>query len=342
MNKLIIAAGLALGALSPLAQAQTVLTTSLFTPPHHPMSKAIGAWCDDVAQATEKRVRCNILPKAVAGPAGAFDAVRDGVADVTFSVHGYTPGRYVLTELSEFPFGSDSAEANSVAYQKIYEQHLAPLNEHKGLKVLTVFTHGPGNPYNSKMKVDSLSDLQKLKWRVGGGIVNELGNQLGANVTLKPVTESFSLLSTGVIDGVWLPTGSVASFGLGDLVKHRTAFPGGLYNTSFAMVMNPDAWSRISKKDQQAIEKLNGQALAARLGKAWDADDAEARKKLQEKGVVFTKAPEPFINGVKQATQKIEQGWVERAKKAGLKDPAAVLQAYRDEVAQQEKAAAKQ
>lgn len=341
MNKLIIAAGLALGTISSLAQADTVLTTSLFTPPHHPMSKAISAWCTDVAAITEKRVRCNILPKAVAGPAGAFDAVRDGVADVTFSVHGYTPGRYVLTDVAEFPFSGDSAEANSVAYQRIHEKHLAPLNEHKGLKLLAVFTHGPGNPHNTKRKVDELADLQKLKWRVGGGVVNELGNKLGANVTLKPVTESFSLLSTGVIDGVWLPTGSVISFGLGDLVKHRTTFPGGLYNTSFAMVMNPDAWNRISKKEQQAIEKLTGQALAARLGKAWDADDVEARKKLQEKGVVFTKAPEPLIQEVRQASQEIEQGWIERARKVGLENPAAILQAYRDEVAKQERSASK-
>ena len=43
----------------------------------------------------------------------------DGLADVAVSIHGYTPGRFVLTSIAEFPFLGDSAEANSVAYQRV-------------------------------------------------------------------------------------------------------------------------------------------------------------------------------------------------------------------------------
>ena len=140
-------------------------------------------------------MRCNILPKPVVAAPGTFDAVRDGLADLSFSVHGYTPGRYVSTQMSELPFMGDSAEASSVAYQRMYMRHLAALNEHKGLKVITVFTHGPGVVFNTKRPISSLADMQGLKFRVGGGMVNDVGKAMGVNVTLKPAPESYELVS---------------------------------------------------------------------------------------------------------------------------------------------------
>ena len=107
--------------------------------------------------------------------------------------------------------------------------------------------------YNNKRPVRTLQDLQGLKFRVGGGMVNEIGKAIGANVTVKPATESYELLSTGVMDGVFFPAESIASFKLEKLLRYRTDFPGGLYNTSFAFVMNADTWKRIPKADQDII-----------------------------------------------------------------------------------------
>ena len=102
--------------LSTAASAQVVLATSTWVPPTHLLSRAQAAWCDDVAKATQDRVKCNILPKPVSPPPATFDAIRDGQADLSFSVHGYTPGRYTMTGLAEFPFLGDDAVATSVAY----------------------------------------------------------------------------------------------------------------------------------------------------------------------------------------------------------------------------------
>jgi TRAP-type transport system periplasmic protein len=82
--------------------------TSSWLPPGHLLSRAQSDWCDLVTQATQQRVKCNILPKPVTPPPGTFDAVRDGLADLSFSVHGYTPGRYVVTKMAEMPFLGDS------------------------------------------------------------------------------------------------------------------------------------------------------------------------------------------------------------------------------------------
>ncbi len=316
------------------ASAQVVLTTSSWLAPTHTLSQSQAKWCEEVNAATSGRVRCNILPKPVVAPPGTFDAVRDGLADLSYSVHGYTPGRYVLTQMAELPFLGDSSEATSIAYNRMYEKYLRKANdEHKGLKVLAVLTHGPGIVFNTKKPITGLGDLQGLKFRVGGGMVNELGKALGANITLKPAVESYELLSSGVMDGVWFPAESVESFKIDKVIKHKTTFPGGLYNTSFAFVMNQGTWNKISKADQAAIEKLSGEAAARLFGRGWDAVDRRANAFMQSAGVVNTVASKAFVDEIRGKTAALEKKWIADAKAKGLANADQVLREFRAEIA---------
>ena len=107
-----------------------------------------------------------------------------------------------------------------------------------------MFSHGPGQIYNTKRPINSLKDLEGLKIRVGGGVVNDVAKALGTVPMLKPAPESYELLSQGVADGLFFPKESALSFKLIPLIKHVTFVPDGLYNVSFVMIMNPAKWSR--------------------------------------------------------------------------------------------------
>ena len=157
-----LAATLLAGALiSAPAQSETTLTMSSWLPPSHIITKdMMMGWAKQVESATQGRVKVRLLPKAVASPPGTFDAVRDGLADVSLSVHGYTPGRFPMTKMAEFPFLGDSAEAISVAYYRTYMKHMAKLDEHKGLVLLGLMTHGPGQIYMTKQKVTRGSEVK--------------------------------------------------------------------------------------------------------------------------------------------------------------------------------------
>jgi TRAP-type C4-dicarboxylate transport system substrate-binding protein len=142
------------------AGAQTVLTASSFLPNQHFQTiSAIVQLGADIEKATEGRVKVNLLPKAVVAPPGTFDAVRDGLVDIAWTVHGLTSARFVLTNIAELPGNGDSAEATSVAYQRIHERYLAKAGEHKGVKVLAVFTHGPGAIQTTKKQVNTITWL---------------------------------------------------------------------------------------------------------------------------------------------------------------------------------------
>lgn len=315
------------------ASAQTVFTASTWVPPTHTLSVAQKDWCDALEKESTGRMKCNILPKAVSAPPGTFDAVRDGLADISFTVDGYTPGRFVFTQMAEFPFLGDNSMATSVAYQRVYNKHFAPLGEHRGVKVLGVFTHGPGIIFNSKKPVNSIADGASLKWRIGGGNINELTKLMGWNTTLKPATEAFELLSTGVMDGTLFPDESVASFKL-SMIKHATIMPGGLYNTSFVFMMNPAKYNALSAQDKAVVDKLSGEYAARLFGAGWDkVDDASINGAQKAQGVQRIKASDAFVAEVRSRQATLEDKWAAAAEGKGLKNAKEVLNEFRAEIA---------
>jgi TRAP-type transport system periplasmic protein len=332
MKRLIAVASLCVAALAAPVAAQTTLRVSSWTPPGHMMSKDVMIpWAAAVEKATQGRVKMEILPKGVATPAGHFDAIKDGLADVSFNVHGYVPGRFALTKIVELPFLSDNAEALSTAYWKVHEKHLAKAAEHKGLKVLALFTHGPGQIYNNKKAIASAADLQGIKFRVGGGMVNDVGRLIGATTLLKPAPESYELMSSGVVDGVLFPAESVDSFKLDRFIKFATLFPGGLYNTSFVIFMNEERFNKLSKADQDAIMSVSGEAFSRAVGRMWDQRDRDGNAVLAKANVAVTRASPALIDDFAKKMASLEADWIKEANAKGV-DGAKALADLREEI----------
>ncbi|MEN9559083.1 MAG: hypothetical protein RLZZ502_294, partial [Pseudomonadota bacterium] len=301
------------------------------------LSVAQKEWCDLLEKNTAGKMKCNILPKAPSAPPGTFDAVRDGLVDVSFTVHGYTPGRFELGKVAEFPFGGNNSEITSVAFHRIASKYSVFADEHKGVKPLAYFTHGGGMALNTKKAVTSAADLLGLKWRVGGGMVNEVSKAMGMNVTLKPAPESYELLSSGVMDGTLFPPESYNSFKIDSVIKYVTSFPGGLYNTSFVFMMNPDRYNKLSADEKKAVDAISGEFAARHFGKSWVAVDRAALDHMKAKGVQITAASPAFVAEIKSKTGMLEDNWFKAADAKGLKNAKAVLEEYRAEVAKLEK-----
>jgi len=319
------------------AAAQTVLTVSSWVPPTHSLSLAQKEWCDLLEKNTSGKMKCNILPRGVAAPPGTLDAIKNGLADVSYTVHGYTPGRFVLTQMAEFPFLGNTAEPLSVAFNRVASKYPQFAAEHQGVKVLTYFTHGPGIVFNTKRPIAKVGDLQGLKFRVGGGMVNEIAKSLGMNVTLKPAPDSYELLSGGVMDGTLFPAESIESFKIDKIVKHATTFPGGLYNTSFVFIMNQARYNKLSPAEKKAVDAISGDNAARIFGRGWDKVDRRGTALMHANEVQIVKADPKFVADVKAKTFPLEQKWVKDAQAKGLKDAAKVLAEFRSEIAKAEK-----
>ena len=145
-------------------------------------------------KATEGRVTAEIK-YGLASPPAQYDLILDGAADMTWIFHGYAPGRFTATKMIELPGYEGNAEAASVAYWRAHEKFLSSANEHKGVKLVALMTHGPG-VLHSDTKVSSLAEISGMKLRLGGGVSGDVGAALGATGIRVPAPKVYETLAS--------------------------------------------------------------------------------------------------------------------------------------------------
>jgi TRAP-type C4-dicarboxylate transport system substrate-binding protein len=322
-------ASLALPLISP-ASAQTTLTFSSWVPPTHHLSVWQRNWAAELEKNTGGRIKVQELPKAPAAPPGTFDAVRDGLVDFSYVTASYTPARHILPLMAELPGAGATAEINSVAFSRIHWKHFHKVGEYNGVKLMAVWTHGPGQMFTKK-PVKSLADFKNMKIRTGGGISEEVITALGGSPFFKPAPESYELLNTGVADGVFFPLESIASFKLDKVIGQATLFPGGLYSSAFGFFMNQDKWGKLSKQDQDIIDKMTGEAAARSNGKSWDNADQVGLAALKAAGAAIITADAAMQAEAKKRSEPIVGDWVKKAS-AKLPNARAVLDEFHAEL----------
>jgi len=312
------------------AQTTTLTMSSWVSPQHHITAVVLQGWANEAEKATNGRVKFSMLPKHPSAPPGTFDAVRDGLVDLSFVTASYTPARHILPLMPELPGSGDTALANSIAYSRIHWKYFHKLGEYKGVKLLGVFTHGPGQMFTKK-PVRSIADVQGLKIRTGGGVAEQVAKALGASAFVKPAPESYELLSSGVADGVFFPLESIISFKLETVLEQATLFPGGMYSSAFGFFMNEDKWNKLPRQDQEALEKISGEHIARLAGNSWDEADRKGLEALKKSGVKIVNANSELVAEVKKRSAPIIDEWVQAATAKGV-DGAKVLAEFRDEL----------
>ncbi|NRB05722.1 MAG: TRAP transporter substrate-binding protein [Rhodobacteraceae bacterium] len=265
---------LAFSATVGMAQEHT-LTISSWAPPTHGVNAIM--WpklVDMIEEATNGRVTAE-LKLGLASPPAQMDLIQDGAADMSFIFHGYQPGRFVTTKLIELPGYEGSAEAASVAYWDVYESHLAAANEHRGVKLVGLMTHGPAQLHSNKA-VTSLDEVSGMKVRIPGGVGGDIGAALGATGIQVPAPKVYETLASNAADGVVMPFESRVGFKLTEVATNVYHMPGGLYRGSFAVIMNEDTFADLPADLQKALdEKVFGAPLSRMAGAMWDEIDAK-------------------------------------------------------------------
>ena len=319
--------------LLPVSSAETTLTLSSWLPPRHVIvSEMIMPWAEQVEKATEGRVKIKMLPKALGKPPAHYDIAREGTADLAYGIHGYQPGRFLLTSVTEMPFLGNNGEYISTAYWRTYEKFMAEAGEHRDVKLLGLFTHGPGHIMNVKNKeISTIADLKDMKMRIGGGIVKQVTANFGIAQTFMPAPAVYEALSRGVVDGVMFPLEAIDGFKLEKIVTNVTRIEGGLYNTSFFFVMNKAKWEALSEADQKAIDSVSGEAFSRMAGHAFQLRDEEGLQKLQANGGSVIQAPAEMLAEIKGFAAQVEADWAKKTAEKDV-DGAAALAFMREEI----------
>ena len=310
-------------AFSGLAQAQQTITLRLhqFLPPQAVIpAKAIIPWAKKVEAESNGRIKIQAFHAMQMGgsPPQRFDQARDGVADITWTVLGYTPGRFNKSEAFELPFMcSGGPERCSGAFHEYVEKNAA--DEFKSVKLLAAHTHGPGL-FHTKQPVTGLESLRGMKIRGGSRIINNMLVKLGATPVGMPVPAVTEALSKGVIDGATVPWEVAPSIKISELVKNHTSFAGkdGLYTQTFALVMNRAAYDKLPADLKKVIDANSGITLAAAFGRAMDEGDKEGLAIARKAGNNLVALDAAESQRWRRTASVVESDWVTEMKGKGI------------------------
>lgn len=310
-------------AATPALSADTEITVSTWGGPNHPVNSKLwpilSSW---IEKATDDRVTLKVVHD-LGPPAAQMDLVNDGVADMAWIFHGHMPGRFALTQISEIPASSADSETISAAYWNLHEKYLAKANEHRGLRVLGIGVHGPGQIFTNA-KADDLASLKSKRLRVGGGVMSEVVDRLGVVGAALPPNQLYEAASQGVIDGALQPFDGVQAFRLGEVTHYGLINPAGFYRGSFAIIMNPDKWDEISPEDQKAIEGVTGEKLSRLFGAVMDGSDKAGMEYFAANGGKNTELSAEDQETLKKIFTELRGKWETAASDAGIDAKAAV------------------
>ncbi len=323
-------AALAVTLAGTTAMAQEVtLRMHQFLPPQANVPKLVlDVWADKIEADSEGRIKIERYPSMQLGgkPPELMDQAIDGVADIIWTVVGYTPGRYPSTEVFELPFMMTNARAMSSAYWQMFEKHMKD-TEFKDVHILGTWVHGPGLIHANK-EVRTPADMAGLKLRGGSRLVSDLIKELGGTPVGMPVPAVPEGLSKGVIDGTTIPWEVTKALKVPELVENHTEFTGNaLYSLTFVLAMNKDRYEGLPDDLKKIVDDNSGLEFSIFAGGTMEDSDAPSRQIAVDRGnnIVTLNAEETAV--WKAAAQPVIDTWLADMESKGIDGQALIDEA---------------
>ncbi|MEM7521970.1 MAG: TRAP transporter substrate-binding protein [Pseudomonadota bacterium] len=322
------AAAAALLATSAVAQDVT-LRMHQFLPPQANVPKLIlDVWADNVEASSDGRIKIERFPSMQLGgrPPELMDQAIDGVADIVWTVVGYTPGRFPSTEVFELPFMMTNARAMSSAYWQMFEKHMKD-GEFADVHILGTWVHGPGM-IHANTEINTPADLEGLKIRGGSRLVNELLSKVGASPVGMPVPAIPEALSKGVLDGTTIPWEVTTALKIPELVQNHTEFEGNaLYVLTFVLAMNKDRYASLPDNLKKAIDDNSGLEFSIFAGGTQADADVPSRKIAVDRGNNIVTVSGEDLTAWQTAAQPIYDEWLADMESKGIDGQALIDEA---------------
>jgi len=138
--------------------------------------------------------------------------------------------------------------------------------EFKRTVPLALFVTPPAVLMMRDKQVRSLADLKGLKIRASSKSAAAILSAYGATPVQMPATKVYTSMSTGVVDGALMGTGSLLIFKLIEPTRYVTMGLPEMPTTLF-MVMNEEAYNELSPKNRAALDKLTGLGISLESAK---------------------------------------------------------------------------
>jgi TRAP-type transport system periplasmic protein len=276
------------------------------------VSRVIKPWMEQVSKEVGEEVNLRGYWGGSLGrsPFKQYELVKNGVADITWVLPGYTAGQFPQLHVFELPFMAKTGVESSIAAQRIVDAGLS--EGFQDTKPIGLFTSAASNVF-SRIPITSLYDLKNRKVRTVGSVHARWVKNFGAAPQTMASTKMNEALNRGVIDAVIQGWTGMRTFKSMSLVGYVQEVSVG--TIPFILLMNKKAWNKLSGKAKAVFSKYGGMQMAKRGGAAYDNVTAGIRNKQIKKGrIKFVPTPPALLQRYERDSAAIHNWWIKKTK----------------------------
>ena len=290
------------------------LSYSIFFPPSHIQCKTAESWAEEVGKRSNGKVKITVYPAGTLTQAPqCYEGVVNGLSDTGMSCLAYTRGRFGLLEGIDLPLGYPSGlVATRVATEMVRKYNPKEVSD---VHVLYIHAHGPGI-LASRKPVRELKDLAGMKVRATG-LSSKIVQSLGGTPVAMSQPETYEALQKGVVEATLCPVETLKGWKQGEVINSITDSSVIGYTTAMFVVMNKNAWDRLSPELQQVFTQVSNEWVD-KHGQAWDQADEEGMAFINELKHEGIKLSEEEKQQRKDAVKPILDEYITKTAEQGL------------------------
>ena len=286
--------------------------------PHVMNRKVFEPWTKEVAAMSGGELTIKMYYGGALGKGGTqqFKRAVDGVADITWSLQGYTANLFRKTTLIEMAGVGDNPVDATRRMWKAFDEHLA--SEYDRVKVIAIWALDAPIIHTRLKPVTKVDDLKGMKIRTPSQYQAWLIAALGATPVPMDAGKIYNSLDRGVIDGVLISPSAINNFKLNEVTKYHAA--GISFGRSpFFAVMNKKAYQSLSRAHRDIIDRTSGLAMSIKASEVYTEDGIKGRNFLKaDKNRTYAELPAGEIARANALLKQAEQDIIARVKKEGI------------------------
>lgn len=274
---LLVAATAALGAGENIAIAQDTIQWKALT--LHRNGNSYNKWLwfqEEAAKRTDGRLQVEIITFSEFGLTGTdvLRVMESGLVSIAEVSTGYVSGDFPLIEATDLPGMVTSLDQSREIYDAWQEKVVAPREDIMGGIVYSTFVWG-SMYLHSRDPINSAADIAGKKIRVFAPAQARFVEELGGEPLSMPISEVYSALQRGVMDGMITGLNSIKPMTSWEVTPHITDI--GIAPLGAYIVISRKAWDGLPEDIQQTLLSMQDEFtdVGWKTGAMEDADGME-------------------------------------------------------------------
>lgn len=299
-----------------------------------PMANSYIPWAEEIEKRSKGALKIKFyFSETLVKARDAYDAVKNGIADMTWFPFSMARGRFPLSSVLELPFLSPDTFTGAHTLTDLYKKFPEMREEVKDVQLLSLWVTLPYELHTVSKPIRKLEDVKGMKIATQPGASRAL-EAIGAVPVTTAVPEIYPNLEKGVADGSSLAWGAFKAYKVYEVTKYHTnPHLGGV---AYCTIVNKAKFAGLPKDLQKIILDVTAEMLPDSTCRAVSNEAQEGMALVKERGHEIIDLPRDEMKRWVATAKPIWEKWVsdmEAQKKPGraiLEEAVKLVEKYED------------